>query len=436
MNSLAKRPELVLLLALVAAGSAWYFFSHILIPHQISDAAVKGRPRGNLSDLYPRWLGARELLLHGRNPYGREIAREIQVGYYGRLVDPTRPNDPKDQQGFAYPLYVVFLLAPTVRLPFWEVQIGFRWLLVILTGASVLLWLRVLRWRPPLVVKATWIAVTLGCFPAIQGLKLQQLSLLVCALLAACAAAVASGALIIAGILLAVATIKPQLTGILAAWLLLWAIADWGSRKRLVVSFFVTMAILLAGSEMLLPGWIGLFRAAAADYLQYTGGGKSILDVGLSTALGKPLAVILVIALAVLCWRVCREPADSSAFAWTLALVLAVTIVVIPTFALYNQLLLLPAFMLVVRSLSEVWGKGRMARLFVVITGSAILWSWVTAALADLALGVLPHELVLKTWAVPLYPSLAIPVAVLGLLAVTTRSALAIRPLSSASVSA
>src|SRR5207244_8068584 len=181
---------------------------------------------------------------------------------------------------------------------------------------------------------ATWIVVTLGSFPFIQGLKLQQLSLLVCALLAACAAAVASGAFIIAGILLAVATIKPQLTGILAAWLLLWAIADWGSRKRLVVSFVVTMAILLAGSEILLPGWIGRFRAAAADYWQYTGGGKSILDVGLSAALGKPIAVILVIALAVLCWRVRREPADSPAFARATTLVLAVNIVGIPTFGL------------------------------------------------------------------------------------------------------
>ena len=432
MNSLAKRPELALLLALVAAGSAWFFTNHVLVAYEISESAVKGLPRGNLSDLYPRWLGARELLLHGRDPYSREITREIQVGYYGRQVDPTRPHDPKDQQGFAYPLYVVFLLAPTVRLPFREVQLGFRWLLVILTGSSVLLWLRALRWRPSPGIAAAWIVVTLGCFPAIQGLKLQQLSLLVCALLAACAAAVASGALLLAGILLGLATIKPQLTAILAGWLLLWAIAEWSSRKRVVVSFAVTMAILLAGSEILLPGWVARFRAAAADYWQYTGGGKSVLDVGLSTALGKPIAVILVIVLAVLCWRVRREPADSSVFAWMLALVLAVTLVVIPTFALYNQLLLLPAFMQVVRSLPELWGKGRMARFLAAITGAAILWPWVTAVLADLALLGLPHELVLKTWAVPLYPSLAIPVTVLGLLAVCAGPILANRPLSSA----
>ena len=90
----------------------------ILRAQQIADAAAHNRPRGNLSDLYPRWLGARELLRHGRNPYSAEITREIQQGYYGRPLDPARPDDPKDQQGFAYPAYVVFLLAPTVDLPF------------------------------------------------------------------------------------------------------------------------------------------------------------------------------------------------------------------------------------------------------------------------------------------------------------------------------
>ena len=131
----------------------WFYVQWVLVPYQKADAAAHGRPRGNLSDLYPRWLGTRELLLHHRDPYSSEVTREIQIGYYGRPLDPGRIddprfNEPKDQQGFAYPLHVIFLLAPTIGLPFPVVQTGFRWLLVILTLASVLLWLRVVRWRP------------------------------------------------------------------------------------------------------------------------------------------------------------------------------------------------------------------------------------------------------------------------------------------------
>ena len=124
-----------LAVAALFAGSMWFYVQHVLIPHQQAEAALHGSPRGNLSDLYPRWLGARELLLHRRDPYSPEVTREIQIGYYGAAAGPHPPADPKDQQGFAYPVYVVFLLAPTITLPFPVVQAGFRWFLVVLTGA-------------------------------------------------------------------------------------------------------------------------------------------------------------------------------------------------------------------------------------------------------------------------------------------------------------
>src|SRR3954451_24656612 len=91
----------VLLGSLVVAFSMWFFVDRVLVPHQILDAAARSQPRGFLSDLYPRWMGARELLLHGRNPYGKDITLNIQQGYYGRVPDPNRPEDPKDEQRFA-----------------------------------------------------------------------------------------------------------------------------------------------------------------------------------------------------------------------------------------------------------------------------------------------------------------------------------------------
>ena len=107
------------------AAAMWLWVQQVAIPHQQAEAAELGTPRGNLSDLYPRWLGARELFLNRRDPYGADITREIQTGYYGRPIDPSRPHDPKDQQAFAYPVYVVLLLAPTVGLPFSIVQPDF-----------------------------------------------------------------------------------------------------------------------------------------------------------------------------------------------------------------------------------------------------------------------------------------------------------------------
>src|SRR5262249_29031296 len=134
-------------LALMLAASMFYYVQGVLIPYQERDAASHDRPRGNLSDLYPRWLGARELLLHGRDPYSPEITSEIQNGYYGRPLGTGGPGDPVDEQRFAYPVYVVFLLAPTITMPFPIVQVGFFWLLIAVTGASAPLWLKFLRWN-------------------------------------------------------------------------------------------------------------------------------------------------------------------------------------------------------------------------------------------------------------------------------------------------
>src|ERR1700758_1603803 len=272
---------LALLLAVIFAAGMWFYFLRILIPYERADALAHDRPRGNLSDLYPRWLGSRELLLHHRNPYSPEMTREIQEGYYGRLLDASRPGDPRDQQGFAYPAYVAFLLAPTVSLPFDRVREGFSWFLAGLTVASVWMWLYAVRWKPACLMVAAITVLTLGSFPAVQGLRLQQLSLLVATLLAAAVLLLTRERLFLAGVVLAFVTIKPQLVAPLLLCLFLWMIAAWPTRRGLAWGFGGTMLALVGGAELLLPGWITSFRTAMRDYWQYTGG-QSALGVLLS----------------------------------------------------------------------------------------------------------------------------------------------------------
>ncbi len=414
--NLSRNQQFALLLASLAAFSTWFYLQHVLIVHQQNDAAIHGTPRGNLSDLYPRWLGARELLLRHRDPYGSDITREIQIGYYGRALDPGRPYDPKDQQAFAYPVYVIFLLSPTIHLPFHTVQAWAQPLFLILISATVLLWLRVIQWRPPLSTIAILLLLTLSSFPALQGFKLQQLSVVVSAMLAGCIVLVVSGHLLPAGILLAIATIKPQLALPLAGWLALWSFSDWRRRWRLLVGFFAAMTILIAGAQWVLPGWLSRFRAAVAAYRDYTGGGRSLLDVLLSPAIGRVLTLSLSLVILFVCWKMRSQAEQTSNFALTTALVIAATVVVIPTFALYNQLLLLPGIFLIIRSRDSVRSKNWALRLAWFGAGLTVAWPWIAASALGLASLVLPSELIDRAWTLPLYTSLAIPVAVCGLL--------------------
>lgn len=404
------------LAAALAAASMWFYVDRILVGYQAADAAAHDRPRGNLSDLYPRWLGARELLLHRRNPYSDEMALEIQKGYYGRALDPARPNDPKDRQGFAYPVYVVFLLASLIGFPFHDVQIFFHWLLLGFTAVSVWLWLRTLRWRLPLLAIASVAVLTLGSVPAVQGVKLQQLSLLVAALVAASAACVASGFLFCGGVLLALATIKPQLAWPLVAWMLLWAMSDWRARRRLVFGFGLTMAVLLGAAEIILPGWWRMFANAIGEYHRYTQN-QSVLDMLVPWGpSGKILAVLGALACAWFLWKLRGERADEAEFGSATALVMALTVLVVPMYAPYNQVLLLPAILALARRWAFFISRSRGVRFLYVAGGFALSWQWIASVgLSGTYLFVSPSA-ALSGWKWPFLATFAMPVLIFALI--------------------
>ena len=146
------------------------------------------------------------------------------------------------------------------------------------------------------------IVLTLGSFQVAQGLKLQQLSLAVSALLAAAVALATAGQLLTAGAFLALALIKPQLSLPLLAWLLVWASADLKNRWRLVAGFGIAAAVLVAGAEIVLPGWIGRFQDAVIAYRQYTGGAVSLPEMLLGPFAGRLVDMFLILACAVPGW--------------------------------------------------------------------------------------------------------------------------------------
>jgi hypothetical protein len=411
-----RNSKLGLALAAIAAFSMWFYVQRVLIPYQEADAAVHGQPRGILSDLYPRWVGARELLLHGTNPYGEEVTRQIQQGYYGRVLDPRRADDPKDEQRFAYPVYVVFLLAPTITLPFGVVRSGFTVLLVLLTAASVLMWIRALRWQPSVRVLSICVLLSLGSFPVAQGIKLQQLSLLVSGLLSAAAAAVSCGFLISGGILLALATIKPQLVWLPLAGMMLWTVRDWRNRQRLAWSFGLALMLLLLGSYLVLPTWTTDFLEAIRAYHQYTRN-VSVLGLLFTPVLGNVMAVLLVLTTLWIVWPLLRQPADHRNFGLAVTTLVALGVLVAPMFAPYNQVLLVPAVMLLASQAEALRRRNRLTRLLSTLAALALLWPWIAAAVLSVALLFAPRASVQKAWSLPLYTTFMIPVMVFALTA-------------------
>jgi len=408
----------ILAISALCCASMWLYTSLIVVERQQEEAARYGNPRGNLSDLYPVWLGSRELLLNHKNPYGQEVTREIQAGYYGRALARLRQQDPTNQQAFAYPVYVAFLLAPTVKLPFAEVQAFFRWLLALLSALSVFLWLRFLLWRPNWTTNAIFVLLVLGTFAAVQGIRLEQLSLLVAALIAASVAFLSSGHLVSSGVLLALAMIKPQLALPLAASLLLWSLGDLRARARFDLSFLISTAALVLGGEYMLPGWIAKFREAANAYLGYAAGG-SLLEQMLARRAGIAFAYLIAIALVFFSWRRRQLSAEDPGFQEMVCLVLAMTVIIVPMFPPHYQLLLLPGALLLLRYSGELWGQGRVTRALLLLAAVFLFWQWASAGVLVVA-SLLGGNLG-RVWHLPLWTTVLLPIPLAACLVLETR---------------
>src|SRR5262249_14959062 len=143
---------------------------------------------------------------------------------------------------------------------------------------------------------------------------------LVAPLIAACVFLLVRGGFTAAGVALAVATVKPQITWPIAVWLLLWSTSSLRERWKFIVAFFVTLGVLILAAESVLPGWIHEFLPSVKAYLEYNPS-RTLLD-GL---LGHPSAVVvefvLVAIAAVTAWRARPSEADSEEFSFATALV-------------------------------------------------------------------------------------------------------------------
>jgi Glycosyltransferase family 87 len=378
-----RKPSYLLPIIFLVGFAAWRY----------GDQVWKGHP----GDIYHRWVGSRELLLNGRNPYGDEVTEEIQVGLNGHKYDPRRDGA---EQRFYYPVYVAFLMAPTVRLPFPVVKKFFAIFLLVLTAVSVRLWLDFLQWRITPMQQFLVVVLTLASMPALQGIYLENLGLMVSALIAGACFAVRRGWLILAGALLAFSTIKPHLVLPLVGCLFIWSTGAWSERRKLVWSFLLSMAVLIAAGELILPGWVtecvrGIMAYPEKSY------GVTPLQLVFTRPLGLLLALPVMASTVYLAWRLRRAPTCSAEFCLVVASVLAATLVVIPSVAPYSDLQLLPGVLLLLKQRKEIWKLGRWARRTLMAALGLVAWPYVAIVSLAAIRFALP-SLASRLWIAPL----------------------------------
>jgi len=192
--------------------------------------------------------------------------------------------------------------------------------------------------------------------------------------------------------------------------------SDWKRRRSLFFGFLVTLAALVLASECLLPGWLMHYPEVLRSYAEYTKT-SSFLGGILPSPLYWLVAIVALATVADLCWRTRRQPADSTPFALALSSVLSLTVLIIPAvFQPFNDVLLLPAVLLVIRHWRELRRSNPVTRA---ATSLFCLCAILPPLLAVVAVAyplTPPRDWVLKLWSLPLSASTALPFAAFGML--------------------
>jgi hypothetical protein len=404
-----------------------YYHLHLFIPNVLQVRAAQGLGNGYSfgDDFYPVWLAARLSRQDHLNPYSPEMTGQIQIGLFGRPLNSLNPTDPPaDYREFAYPAFTELLVWPVAGMQFSQLRPILALLLTLITVASPWLWMRALQWRVHPLWFAVIVVLALCNYQVLEALFAEQPGLIVGCLLAGAALALRHNRLLLAGVLMALTLIKPQMTLLAIGYLLLWSLSD-RRRAKFSVGLLIALAFLVGSSLILWPRWIAQWIKILLGYHRYaTPPLVTVLLGSWSLYLGKALIIILLGVCCLLAWRNRRAAPDSLDFWLTLSLLLAITsVTLLPGQAIYDHVILLPGIFLLLRYRRELSNAGRVPRTLLAIGAVVLFWPYAAAFALIVLRPLLSTDVFNSTaiFALPIRTAASLPFGVLALLAWMTR---------------
>jgi hypothetical protein len=161
----------------------------------------------------------------------------------------------------------------------------------------------------------------------------------------------------LAGFLLVLATIKPQVILLLVLFIIIWG----NSERRFILfwSFIGNLALMIAVTSLLIPDWTWQNIRQVVAYPSYTlPGTPGMILYEWMPGVGKQIGwaiTIMIIATLIWEWRASLQK-DFRWFLWTAYLTLTATTMVGIRTATENFIILLPAVILVFAAWDQEWG--------------------------------------------------------------------------------
>ncbi len=234
--------------------------------------------------------------MKGISPYSDETTQEIQQRFYGRLAEPD-----EDQVLFVYPFYSIFIFSPfaliedfTLARAVWMTVLEVGIVLIALGGISLC------RWKISSLMLGFLLIFSLLSYYSIRPLINSNASVLVGLFVVGALLAIRAEQDSWAGLLLALATIKPQVVLLLILFILIWSLSE--RRHILFWSILGSLALMTAVTSLLIPDWTWQNLRQVMNYPTYTlpGTPGEIFTrwmPGVGQRLGWGLSIVLIATL-------------------------------------------------------------------------------------------------------------------------------------------
>ena len=332
---------------------------------------VQQNPGGN--DFLVHWVGTRALFVDGLSPYSDTVAERIQTLAYGR---PAQEGE--HELRVAYPLYSVLVFLPYAFFGDYEVARAL-WMTTLEAAVVGLAFisLRLTSWKMKLWLLAFFLIFSLLWYHSVRPIINGNAVILVALLIAGAFVALRAGRDELAGVLLALSTIKPHLALLPILFVLVWTLSY--RRWRTLGWMLISLVMLSAGAALLLPDWPLQNLREILAYSAYNPPGTlgAVFETWLPATgrqLGWALSVVLGIIL-VIEWALVRRK-DFRWFLWTGSLTLVISQWIGIQTDPGNFILLYLPLVLVFALWIERWG--RSGQIMVLVSMAALFFiPWV-----------------------------------------------------------
>ncbi|GIV66554.1 MAG: hypothetical protein KatS3mg047_0947 [Bellilinea sp.] len=274
-------------------------------------------PGGN--DFLVHWMGTKSFFEDGLSPYSDEVAIRIQNMVYGR---PAQTGE--HELRVAYPLYSILIFLPFALIP--DYNLARAVWMAVLESALILmsfLSLRLVRWRPKPLVLVLFLLFSVFWYHALRPVILGNAVVLIALGVVGILLAVRAGNDELAGILMALITIKPQVVLLFVGYICIWAASQ--RRWKIIIWFLISMGLFVGLAVILIPDWIIQNLREVLRYPSYNPPGtlpdalEAIIPQG-GERLGRVVAGVMALILMVE-WFINRR-SEFRAFLWTACLTL------------------------------------------------------------------------------------------------------------------